>query len=76
MQSYDAVRLALNAIKRAGSLDRDAVRKAIAATAPGDVELLSGTSQFNPDGTRVNPTFVLVQVHDGNFTHVNKAGMQ
>ena len=67
MQGYDAVRLALNAIQRAGSLDRSAIRKAIASTTPGDIELLSGPSQFNPDGTQVNPTFILLQIHNGAF---------
>jgi branched-chain amino acid transport system substrate-binding protein len=68
MQGYDAVRLGLNAIQRAGSLDRSAIRKAIASTAPGDVELLSGPSQFNPDGTQVEPTLILLQIHQGAFT--------
>ena len=68
MQGYDAVRLSLNAIQRAGSLDRAAIRKAIATTTPADVELLSGPAQFNPDGTQVNPTFILVQAHNGAFT--------
>jgi branched-chain amino acid transport system substrate-binding protein len=67
MQAYDAVRLALNAIKRAGSTDGEAVCKAIAATTPRDIELLSGPSEFGPDGTQVNPTFILLEVHDGAF---------
>jgi branched-chain amino acid transport system substrate-binding protein len=68
MQGYDAVRLGLNAIQRAGGLDRSAIRKAIASTAPGDVDLLSGPAQFNPDGTEVNPTFILLQINNGTFT--------
>jgi branched-chain amino acid transport system substrate-binding protein len=68
MQAYDAVRLALNAIQRAGSLDQSAIRKAIAATTPRDIELLSGPPQFKPDGTQVNPTFMLLQAHNGVFT--------
>jgi branched-chain amino acid transport system substrate-binding protein len=72
--AYDAVRLALDAIKRAGSLDRAAVRKAIATTTAGDIELLSGTPQFNPDGSRMNPTFILLQIRGGTF--VRQAGMQ
>jgi branched-chain amino acid transport system substrate-binding protein len=67
MQAYDAVRLALNAIERAGSTDREAVRKAIAATKPKDIDLLSGPSEFRSDGTQVNPTFILLQVHNGAF---------
>ena len=68
MQAYDAVRLAYNAIQRAGSLDRSAIRKAIAATTPRDIKLLSGPPQFKPDGTQVNPTFMLLQAHNGVFT--------
>lgn len=70
MQAYDAVRLALDAIRRAGSVDRAAVRTAIANTAPGDVELLSGPSKFNPDGTQDNPTFMLLRINNGAFTLV------
>jgi len=67
MQAYDAVRLALDGVKRAGGLDRAAVRKAIAGTRPGDISLLSGPSVFNPDGTQVNSTFILLQIRDGAF---------
>jgi branched-chain amino acid transport system substrate-binding protein len=67
MQAYDAVRLALNAVRRAGSLDRAAVRRAIAGTTPVDVQLLSGPSTFNPDGTQVNSTFVQLNVRHGAF---------
>jgi branched-chain amino acid transport system substrate-binding protein len=72
MQAYDAVRLALDAIRRAGTLDRAAVRNAIASTAPGDVELLSGPSKFNPDGTQDNPTFMLLRIHNGAFALVRQ----
>jgi branched-chain amino acid transport system substrate-binding protein len=68
MQAYDAARLALDAIRRAGTLEHDAVRAAIATTAPGDIELLSGPSKFNADGTQVDPSFVQLQVHNGKFT--------
>lgn len=66
MQAYDAVKLALDAVRRAGSTDRAAVRRAIAAT-PADVGLLSGPSRFNPDGTQVDSTFVPLRVRDGAF---------
>jgi branched-chain amino acid transport system substrate-binding protein len=74
MQAYDAARLALDAIRRAGSLDRGAIRRAIAATSPSDIELLSGPAKFNPDGTQVNPTFVLLKVHNGSFILASKNG--
>lgn len=70
MQAYDSVRLALNAIGRAGSVDREAVRQAIAGTTPADIELLSGPAEFGPDGTQPNPTFVLLQIKKGEFTLV------
>ncbi|GHJ45418.1 branched chain amino acid ABC transporter substrate-binding protein [Catellatospora sp. TT07R-123] len=74
MQSYDAFKLAVNAIQRAGSLDREAVRKAIAATTPADIQLLSGPSQFGPDGTQPHPDFMLLKIHDGAFTLVSQTG--
>lgn len=66
MESYDAVRLALDAIRRAGSTDRAAIRNAIATT--GDLELLTGPVRFNRDGSRVDPRFMLLRVTDGSFT--------
>jgi branched-chain amino acid transport system substrate-binding protein len=68
-ESYDAVKLALDAIRRAGSLDRSAVRQAIAATT--QLPLLSGDPRFNPDGTRVSPTFLLLAVRDNRFAYVS-----
>lgn len=67
MQSHDAVRLALDAITRAGTLDRADVRTAIATTTAKDISLLSGSSEFGPDGTQVNPSFVLLQIRNGAF---------
>jgi branched-chain amino acid transport system substrate-binding protein len=72
MQAYDAVRLSLNAITRAGTVDHEAVRKAIAQTKPADIELLSGPSEFGPDGTQPNPTFILLQIKNGEFTLVRQ----
>jgi len=43
VEAYDAVNVALNAIERAGGLDPEAVRRAIAAT---DSEFLSGPVSF------------------------------
>jgi branched-chain amino acid transport system substrate-binding protein len=67
-EAYDAVNVALDAIRRAGTVDRQAVRKAIAATT--DLGLLSGQARFNPDGTRVNPTFLLLEIRDGRFAEL------
>ncbi|WIM98622.1 branched-chain amino acid ABC transporter substrate-binding protein [Actinoplanes oblitus] len=67
-ESYDAVTVAVDAIKRAGSTDHAAVRAAIAATP--DLPLLSGTAKFNADGTRANPVFLLLEVRDGKLAEV------
>ncbi|NJC73480.1 ABC transporter substrate-binding protein [Planosporangium thailandense] len=68
-EAYDAVKLAVDAIRRAGSLDHAAISRAIAGTT--QLNLLSGDPRFNPDGTRVNPTFLLLAVRDGTFTYVS-----
>jgi branched-chain amino acid transport system substrate-binding protein len=68
MQAYDAVKLALDAVRRAGTLDRAKIRDAIATTAPGDVTLLSGPSTFQADGTQQHSTFVPLMIRDGAFT--------
>ncbi len=73
MQSHDAVNLALDAIRRAGSFDRAAVRREIAATTVDDISLLSGSAEFGPDGTQVSPSFVLLQIRNGAFVLPTKA---
>jgi branched-chain amino acid transport system substrate-binding protein len=65
-EAYDAVTLAVDAIRRAGTLDRAAVRQAIATTT--DLKLLSGSPRFNPDGSRVTPRFILLRTKNGSFT--------
>jgi branched-chain amino acid transport system substrate-binding protein len=72
MQGYDAVRLAANAITRAGTTDRAAVARAIAATTPKDVDLLSGQAEFDAAGTQPHPVFVLLRVQNGRFTLVRQ----
>jgi branched-chain amino acid transport system substrate-binding protein len=67
MQAYDAVRLALDAIRRAHGVDTAAVRSAIAGTVPADVELLSGPARFKPDGTQADSTFVRLQIRNNAF---------
>ena len=49
------------------NFDVAGVRKAIMETTPADVELLSGPSRFNADGTQVGSTFVLLRVQNGAF---------
>ena len=65
VEAYDAVRVALDAIRRAGSLDRARIRAALAGT---DTTAMSGPVSFNPDGTRTKPTFLLLRAQGGQFT--------
>ncbi len=54
--SYAAVQILADAIERAGSLDRDAIRDAIAAT---DLDTVVGRVTFNADGTGNVPIAIL-----------------
>jgi branched-chain amino acid transport system substrate-binding protein len=64
VEAYDAVKVALDAIKRAGTTDHEAVRTAIAST---DLEAMSGPLSFNGDGTRTIPKFLLLRAENGKF---------
>lgn len=64
VEAYDAVQVALDAIRRAGTVEHEAVRKAIAAT---DLAAMSGPLSFNPDGTRSVPRFLLLRAENGRF---------
>ena len=64
MEAYDAVRLALDAIKRAGSTDAAKVRDAIAATT--DLRMLTGPVRFKPDGSRDAPNIFLLRPRNGH----------
>jgi branched-chain amino acid transport system substrate-binding protein len=66
MQAYDAVKIALDAVRRAGSTDRGAVRAAIASTQ--DLLALTGPVRFEPDGSRADPRFLLLQARDNRYT--------
>jgi branched-chain amino acid transport system substrate-binding protein len=59
--AYAAVQILADAIHRAGSLDRDKIRDAIAAT---DMDTIMGHVTFNPDGTG-NVLNVIDQWQDG-----------
>jgi branched-chain amino acid transport system substrate-binding protein len=59
--AYAAVQILADAISRAGSLDRDAIRDAIAAT---DLDTIVGHVTFNEDGTG-NVLTVINQWQDG-----------
>ena len=74
VEAYDAVTLALDAIRRAGTVERGAVRAAIAGTT--ELDLLSGPARFNANGTRTNPKFLLLRVREGGFDAVSPAPSQ
>jgi branched-chain amino acid transport system substrate-binding protein len=74
MQAYDAVKLALDAVRRAGRTDRAAVRQAISTTTPAAIHLLSGPSRFNPDGTQVDSTFIQLRIHNSAFVLAGEEG--
>ncbi|AGZ42352.1 branched-chain amino acid ABC transporter substrate-binding protein [Actinoplanes friuliensis] len=71
VEAYDAVNVALDAIKRAGSLDHEAIRKAISTT---DMTSMSGPMSFHPDGTRVTPKFLLLRAAGDTFELEPTAG--
>lgn len=59
LQSADAVTLALDAITRAGTVDGEAITRAIAAT--DELALLSGACSFEGGNVRVNVPFTLLR---------------
>ena len=59
--SYACVQIVANAIERAGSLDRERIREAMAAT---DLMTVAGPVKFRPDGTGIMP-FILLQWQNG-----------
>lgn len=63
-ESYDAVMVAVGAIKRAGGTGHEALRAALSAT---DYAGLSGTVTFNADGTRTVPKFLLLKADGKRF---------
>jgi branched-chain amino acid transport system substrate-binding protein len=64
--AYAAVQILADAISRAGSLDRDAIRDAIAATS---LDTIVGPVTFNDDGTG-NVLTIINQWQDGKQTLV------
>lgn len=65
-QSYDAVRLAAEAITKAGSTDGDKIIAALAAI--DGFELFSGPLKFTPEHTLSSGGFQILVVKDGKFT--------
>jgi branched-chain amino acid transport system substrate-binding protein len=67
--AYACVQIIANAIEKAGSLDRDKIRDAMAAT---DLETVIGPVTFNPDGTG-NVLDPLIQWQNGKLELVAPA---
>ncbi len=65
--SYDAVYVIVEAIRRAGSLDRAAITKAVAAT---DYDGLTGHIVFDPKGDLKNGAISVYKVQDGKLIFV------
>ena len=66
-ESAAAVMVFADAFERAGTLDREAVRDAIAAT---DMETFYGNIRFDETGKNVAKPMVLYQVQDGQYVVV------
>lgn len=64
-QAYDSVYLWADAVKRAGTVDGQAVRDALLATK--DFEGVAGIYNFSPNGEMVK-TLMVVQIQDGKHT--------
>jgi len=60
--AYAVVQILADAIERAGSLDRDAIRDAVAAT---DLQTVVGEVKFNSDGTS-NVSSPILQYQNGS----------
>jgi branched-chain amino acid transport system substrate-binding protein len=70
--AYACVQILANAIERAGTLDREAIRNALVST---NMSTVIGNVSFNPDGTGnvLNP---LVQWQNGKMELVWPLGMK
>ncbi|WP_345042418.1 branched-chain amino acid ABC transporter substrate-binding protein [Streptomyces sannanensis] len=64
-QSYDAVRVAAEAIKKAGSTDGDKITKALEGL--NGFQIFSGPLKFTADHTLSNGGFVILTVKNGKF---------
>ena len=62
--AYDSIYILADAIKRAGSVDQNAVRDALAATK--DFKGLTGSITFTPERDAIK-SYKIVQVVNGDF---------
>lgn len=70
--AYDAMMLVADAIERAGSTDREAIRDAMAATE--DFEAVAGNVTFTPQGDAVKSYRRLI-IRDGEFRLFDEVGL-
>jgi branched-chain amino acid transport system substrate-binding protein len=66
--AYDAVYVIVDAIRRAGSLDRKAIVAAVAAT---DYDGLTGHIDFDPKGDLKNGAISMYHVQDGKLNYLS-----
>lgn len=66
---YDAYRVLLDAIERAGSTDGDAIRQALADTK--DFEGVTGIINFDENGDALKDIAVIKTVKDGKFVYLD-----
>jgi len=66
--SYDAVYIIVEAIRKAGSLDRAAITAAVAAT---DYDGLTGHIGFDPKGDLKSGAISMFKVQDGQLTYLS-----
>ncbi|UOF91324.1 branched-chain amino acid ABC transporter substrate-binding protein [Fodinisporobacter ferrooxydans] len=64
--SYDGMRLLADAIKRAGSTDKNAIIKALQDT--NNFKTFAGDVSFKKDGTLKKSNFIVLLVKNGKFT--------
>ncbi|HEY8418437.1 MAG TPA: ABC transporter substrate-binding protein, partial [Limnochordales bacterium] len=64
--SYDSMHLLFHALRKAGRVDREAVRNALASIT--DFEGVTGSMRFEGTGDPIKSA-VIIQIRDGKFTY-------
>jgi branched-chain amino acid transport system substrate-binding protein len=71
VMAYEAVRILADALERAASTDRDAIRDALAKTSFGDHILpYKGPIEFDETGQAKNARFIVMQIQNGQILQV------
>jgi branched-chain amino acid transport system substrate-binding protein len=71
---YEATKVALDAIRRAGKKDRNAIREAVLATK--DYDGILGRWSFDPNGDTTLTTISGREVKDGKFDDANAVTLE